>query len=195
MKWKLKPKTNTQSNLEERADQPQPSCKKQQPEGTEQWAVVRKKRGPKPNLSPRPKCSVDGCDRCATSRKPNAICLAHSLRLQKTGSTQPDIPISKSRHGARNSRWKGGEIDDGHGRIVVYSPNHPHPSRCGTHVYRYRLVMEKHLGRFLDPKEIVHHKNGNNTDDRIENLEVMRQSEHARLHSQTRKRNSSNQYQ
>ncbi len=84
--------------------------------------------------------------------------------------------------GSGNGNWKGGEIEDGHGRVLIYSPSHPNPSYCGTHVYRYRLVIEKSLGRYLDPKEIVHHINGDKRDDRLENLQVMSQSEHARLH-------------
>jgi hypothetical protein len=38
------------------------------------------------------------------------------------------------------------------------------------------------LGRHLQPDEIVHHINGIVNDDRPENLAVMTQSEHAKLH-------------
>lgn len=38
------------------------------------------------------------------------------------------------------------------------------------------------LGRLLEPDEIVHHKNEDPSDNRPENLEVMTQAEHIRLH-------------
>lgn len=55
-----------------------------------------------------------------------------------------------------------------------------------TYVLEHRLIMEQHLGRKLREKEAVHHVNGDKTDNRVENLEVMSLSEHASLHGKMR---------
>lgn len=47
---------------------------------------------------------------------------------------------------------------------------------------RNRWVMERHLGRPLRPHEVVHHKNHDPTDDRIENLQLMSRAAHLELH-------------
>ena len=46
----------------------------------------------------------------------------------------------------------------------------------------HRIVMEGHIGRQLERTEVVHHINGDITDNRIENLQLMTLSEHGKLH-------------
>jgi len=67
------------------------------------------------------------------------------------------------------------------GYVLIYSPDHPCRNKKG-YVPEHRLVMEKHLGRLLATTEVVHHVNGFKGDNRIENLVVMSDVDHVRLH-------------
>lgn len=90
-----------------------------------------------------------------------------------------------NRNGSDSAIRKRGEFL-AHGRVVILTPNHPYPNYCKKYVYRYRLVMEKHLKRYLNPDEHVHHINDDPMDDRIENLEVMKIGSHVSLHNKLR---------
>ena len=90
--------------------------------------------------------------------------------------------------GQYNGRWKGGRQKDSRGYIKIYSPYHPFKINKNF-VLEHRLIMERHLGRFLKPEEIVHHINGKTDDNRLENLLLLKNnSEHIKLHFTPEKR-------
>lgn len=90
----------------------------------------------------------------------------------------PHEPFVRNRPLEKNGRWKGGSIIDKDGYRLIKSPNHPRRDRH-NYVREHRLVMEKTIGRYLDPREVVHHKDGNKLNNSPENLELFqRNSEH-----------------
>lgn len=87
------------------------------------------------------------------------------------------IASAKTRIGFKNPRWCGEKRTNTQGYILIRKPKHPFCD-CYGFVREHRLVMEKHLGRFLKKNEVVHHINGNKQDNRLENLVVCSDSVH-----------------
>ena len=72
--------------------------------------------------------------------------------------------------GEKAIRWNGGRIKNTNGYIWIWKPEHPFAFFNHRYMTEHRLVMEKSLGRYLRPTEVVHHINGIKDDNRIENL-------------------------
>jgi len=89
--------------------------------------------------------------------------------------------FSISIKGENNYIWNGGKTKH-KGYILVAQSGHLYKNNRG-YVREHRLVMEKHLGRYLQPEEVVHHINKNKTDNRIENLKLFpTNKEHMEFH-------------
>lgn len=77
------------------------------------------------------------------------------------------------------------KLDKGVGYMYCYNPTHPLANKSGK-VYEHRYVMSNHLGRWLTTDEVVHHKDGDRTNNQIENLELTNNRDHAILHATER---------
>lgn len=124
-------------------------------------------------------------------RRNKQYCLACKTEIIMKNGKYNKIFCSKKcsvsyRIGDRHACWKGGVYIDGSGYAHVYSPTHPYKSAIG-YVKRSRLEVEKNIGRYLSRNEVVHHINRDKSDDRIDNLKVMSNTDHMRFHATTDK--------
>jgi len=72
-------------------------------------------------------------------------------------------------------------IQEKDGYVIIYKPEHPYCDHEG-YVKEHRLVYEEYFKCCLLPNTLIHHKNRNRSDNRIENLEAMTQAKHTSLH-------------
>ena len=83
------------------------------------------------------------------------------------------IPVNPkhTKWGAKNHSWNGGQTIDRHGYVLTRCPDHPR-ANSGGYVRAHRLAMEATLGRFLEPHEVVHHRDGDPQNNAPENLQL-----------------------
>jgi len=127
--------------------------------------------------------------RCPEKRKKEMSLLMKGRTLSKDHRKK----IGDAQRMEKGNNWRGGKkLQDGY--IFIKIPSHPNSCFHG-YVAKHRLIMEKHLGRYLISKEIVHHKGikypigsiENKQDNRIKNLQLVSRGEHLNLHKKINK--------
>ncbi len=106
--------------------------------------------------------------------------------------------LIESRKGKNNVNWKGGRVLR-NGYWSIKKLDHPFRDVHG-YVFEHRLAMEKMLGRYLQPNELVHHKGikypvgtiKNKQDNRPKNLSLTTRQVHPKDHP--RQRNNKGQF-
>ena len=71
------------------------------------------------------------------------------------------------------------------GYVLTYAPQHPHAHKDG-YIMLHTVLMEREIGRYLEPDEVVHHINHDRKDNRIENLRLMKKHDHFSMHMKER---------
>lgn len=78
----------------------------------------------------------------------------------------------KSIKGKNHPQWKGGRIKRGGGYIYIFKPDHPNTTKQG-YIAEHRYLMSKLIKRLLKKCEVVHHKDGDITNNNVANLELL----------------------
>jgi hypothetical protein len=118
------------------------------------------------------------------SRKPlvlNRICIVCGEKFKSFPNT---IKKGHAKYCSRKCQnigmSKGGAIST-YGYKLVKSI-HPRSNNC-NYIFEHILIVEKHLNRFLNETETIHHINGIKHDNRLENLYLFKtRGEHTSYH-------------
>lgn len=135
------------------------------------------------NRKPNTRCCICGSD---TYIRPYR--LKRQARIGFTCSRKCAALLKQEKYKLENNpKWRGGTTND-HGYLLIYNKDHPRKTKA-CYVYAHHLVMEQFLERYLKyvssmhpDNEVVHHINGDKTNNLLDNLSLMTVRTHNELH-------------
>lgn len=104
-------------------------------------------------------------------------------QIMKSPVASGEVTGIRGLFGKDHWNWKGGHVN-GQGYRVVYHK--------GKRIMEHKLIAEKKIGRELYSDEVVHHIDGNRSNNSEDNLQVMKRAEHDKLKEGTRRYNHTN---
>jgi len=128
------------------------------------------------------------CSTCTTERW---VRLEKGLPLNELCHVCAMRKVGKIKSMENNPHWRGGRKTKGNYIMVKLAPDDFFYAMCNKegYAYEHRLVMARHLGRCLQPWEIVHHKGikfpkgslENKQHNVIENLQFVTDDRHRQI--------------
>ncbi|MDQ7067775.1 MAG: HNH endonuclease [Sulfurimonas sp.] len=144
--------------------------------------------------TPNYKCVICGNDmyiRPSAIKKSKGWGFACSKECGKINRSKHTIGLSNHQYGVkgeRNASFKGHRKISTYGYVLIYIPEHPRANHA-WYVFEHLLVMENHIGRPLKyygfknkNNEVCHHIDRDKQNNSIENLQLMTEVEHLKLH-------------
>ena len=148
------------------------------------------------------KCCVDNCQsECLTNRR---YCKKHYNERKKEQARKRYALFGRYKYSLvceicnknfkgdrKNSRFCSLECYYEYSRINSSNATNNYPMRKKTSKSEHRSIVEEILNRKLHTDEVVHHLDCNPTNNSVQNLIVMKRSEHVKLHSTLTKHRAS----
>lgn len=121
-------------------------------------------------------------------------CLAKYRKIIYQGNNNPNF----GNKGEKNPNWKSDRKITNYGYVKIRIEDHPFKD-CDGFVFEHRLIAEKYLltkdnsiiingKKYLKKEYIVHHIDGNRTNNEVSNLKIMTLGEHTSFHRKFKNR-------